>query len=68
MKSSLGEKIKQLRLNRKMTQSDVAKAVGVSGPIVVCKWEKDKAVPSDLNLYQLSVLFQDSSLCKGGFH
>lgn len=41
---TIGEKIKTGRLSRKMTQADLAKALGVS-PSAVGMWEQDRREP-----------------------
>ena len=53
---TLGTKICTLRTRRKMTQSDLAEACGVSFQSVQ-KWESDKARPTLEKLVQLSKLF-----------
>ena len=53
---SLGEVLKQHRVDCKMTQEFVAEALGVSRP-AVSKWESGKSDPSTTNLMALAKLF-----------
>ncbi len=53
---SLGESIKQYRVERKMTQEFVAEHLGVSRQ-AVSKWENGTADPSTSNLLALAKLF-----------
>ena len=53
---SLGEVLKQHRLNSKMTQEFVAESLGVSRQ-AVSKWESGASDPSTTNLMALAKLF-----------
>ena len=53
---SLGEVLKQHRIERKMTQEFVAEAIGVSRQ-AVSKWESGLSDPSTTNLMALAKLF-----------
>jgi transcriptional regulator with XRE-family HTH domain len=53
---SLGEKIKELRENRKMSQNDLASSLNVSQQ-AVSKWERDLGYPDIEILKNISVLF-----------
>ena len=53
---SLGEVLKQHRINCKMTQEFVAETVGVSRQ-AVSKWERGASDPSTTNLMALAKLF-----------
>lgn len=56
IKKTLGETIKELRVNRKMTQEFVAESLGVSRQ-AVSKWEGGATDPSTSNLFALAKLF-----------
>lgn len=56
VKVSLGESIKQHRIERKMTQEFVAERIGVSRQ-AVSKWERGSSDPSTTNLIALAQLF-----------
>ncbi|MDE6212510.1 MAG: helix-turn-helix domain-containing protein [Lachnospiraceae bacterium] len=61
MKSRLAENIKAFRKERKMTQEQLAEAMGVTVGAVY-KWESDQSNP-DLNLIiELADLFEVSKL------
>jgi transcriptional regulator with XRE-family HTH domain len=51
--ATLGSKIKTLRLEHKLTQREVAEAIGVS-KAAVSQWELDIAVPQGDNLIRLA--------------
>lgn len=53
---TVGEKIKTGRLSRKMTQADLAKALGVS-PSAVGMWEQDRREPDFDTLEALADVF-----------
>lgn len=53
---TLGERIKQYRLNSKLSQEKVAQLVGVSRQAVT-KWEADQSAPSTDNLFKLAEIF-----------
>ncbi len=54
-----GERLKDLRLDKKMTQSGLAKLLNVSGNTVYA-WETDKQEPSMSTLLKLSEIFEVS--------
>lgn len=56
VKVSLGETIKQYRVERKMTQEFVAERIGVNRQ-AVSKWESGSSDPSTSNLIALAKLF-----------
>ena len=56
---NLGERIKQLRLSSKMTQSSLAEKLFVSDK-VISKWEKGKSIPDVDILLDLSEIFDIS--------
>ena len=60
IKKSLGQTIKQLRTERRMTQEFVAESLGVSRQ-AVSKWESGAADPSTSNLFALAKLFRISA-------
>ena len=57
IRKSLGETLKQYRIQRNMTQELVAETLGVSRQ-AVSKWETGAAEPSTSNLIALARLFQ----------
>ena len=57
---TLGEVLKQHRLNCKMTQEFVAETLGVSRQ-AVSKWESGASAPSTTNLMALSKVFDVSA-------
>ena len=56
---NLGERIKQLRLDNKMTQNALSKQLFVSDK-VISKWEKNKSIPDVDILLELSEIFHVS--------
>lgn len=48
--------IKALRINKEMSQQDVADILGVSKPTVI-KWEKGEVRPKGLVIYALAKLY-----------
>lgn len=64
---SIGEKIKQARISKNMSQEELAAVVGVSRQ-AISKWESDKAVPSGANrealnqCLEIKVLDEDVSV------
>ena len=60
IRKSLGEVLKQHRVNCKMTQEFVAENIGVTRQSV-SKWETGKADPSTSNLISLAKLFDVSA-------
>ena len=57
---TLGEVLKQHRLNCKMTQEFVAETLGVSRQ-AVSKWESGASAPSTMNLMALAKVFDVSA-------
>lgn len=57
---SIGEKIRSCRIEKNVSQEELADALGVSRQII-SRWEKDKAAPSAWNLEALSSYFHVSS-------
>lgn len=57
---SLGERLKQCRMNCQMTQEFVAEAIGVTRQ-AVSKWENGTSDPSTSNLLALSKLYNVSA-------
>ena len=60
IKKSLGEIIKEYRMNCNMTQEFVAESLGVSRQ-AVSKWESGVTSPSKSNLFALAKLFNVSA-------
>ncbi len=50
------ERFKELRQDKKLSQSKVAELLGVS-PSVVCYWETDRSEPTAPNLVKIADLF-----------
>ncbi len=53
---SCGEKIKELRINRSLTQVELADSLHVSRSLVA-RWENDSVIPSDEDLKSLTEYF-----------
>ncbi len=53
---TLGERIKECRLNAKLSQEKVAELVGVSRQAVT-KWESNQSAPNTENLFKLAEIF-----------
>lgn len=51
-----GTLIKERRLERELTQREVAAAIGVD-PITISRWERGEVPPSDLNRVRLARFF-----------
>lgn len=49
----IGERIRELRKRKKMTQADVARKVGVSSPTIT-QWENNQTAPKGDNLLKVS--------------
>lgn len=58
----ISEKIKQLRLSTNKTQSDIAKALGITRSSVNA-WEMGISIPSTSYIIELSKLFDVSTDC-----
>ena len=64
---SIGEKIKQARVGKNMSQEELAAIVGVSRQ-AISKWESDKAVPTGANreilnqCLEIKVIDEDESI------
>lgn len=56
---TIGDKIKQLRLERKMTQDDLAQKLYVSRN-AISKWENNKGTPSIDNIQSIATMFNIS--------
>ena len=52
----IGQTIRDLRKLKKMSQSELAKVVGVSQTTVTA-WEQGKAKPSAKNIYKLAKIY-----------
>ena len=65
---AIGERIKELRKEKQISQGQLAKALGVSRQ-AVSKWENDQAEPDTLNLIRLAdILSTDSEFIATGNH
>lgn len=53
---TIGERIKQKRIERGLSQRAMAKELGVAN-MVLCWWEKDHNLPSLLSLWDLADYF-----------
>ena len=64
---SIGEKIKQARVGKNMSQEELAAIVGVSRQ-AISKWESDKAIPTGANreilnqCLEIKVIDEDESI------
>ena len=56
MEIKIGHIIKQLRLENKLTQLELAKKLGLSQD-TISLWELDKSLPDIVNLVKLSKIF-----------
>lgn len=56
---TLGEKMRELRKSRRMSQETVAELVGISRQ-AVNKWERDQSTPSTENLFKLAEILGTS--------
>lgn len=54
--SRFGRRLRNLRLEKKLTQADVAREVGV-GQTAVSQWEIGSTAPTLANIYELARLF-----------
>ena len=57
MKMTLGEKLKQLRIENEMSQKDLAKELGIFFT-AISKWEKDEYLPSIVYLNKMKKIFK----------
>lgn len=65
---SIGERIKDLRTSKNISQVQLAKALGVSRQ-AISKWENDLAAPDTIRLIQLAdILDTDSEYLVTGSH
>ncbi|QSB43850.1 helix-turn-helix domain-containing protein [Tsuneonella flava] len=58
-KETFGERLRRLRTDRAMSQSHLARQLGVS-KVTVWNWEKDSSVPRSQSLEQLAEIFRCS--------
>jgi transcriptional regulator with XRE-family HTH domain len=62
MSLDVGEKIKNLRIDKGLTQDELAERLNVSRALV-CKWETGSRLPAYSNVEELSTIFDvDSEL------
>ena len=62
MRLDVGEKIKNLRTDKGLTQDELAERLNVSRALV-CKWEPGSRLPAYSNVEELSTIFDvDSEL------
>lgn len=54
------ERLKELRLEKKLSKQQLAKEIGVSD-VAISRWENNKRVPNIINLYALAEFFNVSS-------
>lgn len=55
-----GERLKELRIERGISQAELAKRIGVSSGIV-CLWEIDKSEPTAPNIRKIADCFDVSA-------
>lgn len=53
-----GSRLRELRAARKMSQGDVASAIGIKTQGTISDWENDKREPEPENLLKLAELFR----------
>ena len=53
-----GERIKQLRKEKKLKVREISEFMGFSEPQAVYKWQRGDSLPTVDNLYALSILFE----------
>ncbi len=51
-------KLKEMRLERGLTQKEVAKLLGFKSDDRICLWEKGKAMPSVINLLKICKIYE----------
>lgn len=56
----LAERLKELRIERKLSLEKLALQIGVSDTAIM-KWEQNKSEPTALNLKQLALFFDVSA-------
>lgn len=67
MQIKLGEKLREMRRSRGLTQEQVAEMVGVS-PQAVSRWENDTAAPDVIMLAGLAMLYDTTTDALIGMH
>ena len=60
MKILFGKRIKELRIEKHLRQSDIARAIGVT-PATVTRWENSTQEPDYLTLALLAYFFEVST-------
>ena len=53
-----GERIKKLRMERRMSVTDICNYMGFENPQAVYKWQRGETLPTVDNLFALSHLFE----------
>ena len=53
-----GERIKKLRVEKRMSVADICEYMGFENPQAVYKWQRGETLPTVDNLYALSYLFE----------
>ena len=53
-----GERIKKLRMERRMSVTDICNYMGFENPQAVYKWQRGETLPTVDNLFALSYLFE----------
>lgn len=62
-----GEQIKKLRVQKRMSVTDICEYMGFENPQAVYKWQRGESLPTVDNLFALSRLFDtpiDNILCE----
>lgn len=62
-----GEQIKRLRVEKRMSVTDICEYMGFENPQAVYKWQRGESLPTVDNLFALSRLFEtpiDNILCE----
>ena len=65
MKDVFAERLKELRLERKLKQEELGKAIGVDGT-AISAWELSKNIPTFDKVIKLAILFNVSLDYLGG--
>ena len=58
--TKLAERLRELRVERKMSVRELAEALNVSS-VAVSRWENKKRIPNADNIYQIAVYFKVSA-------
>lgn len=68
MTTTLGQRIRETRILRNMTQTELAKLIKVSSPVVIGNWESDANKPDAEKIRRLCAALQVSAAYLLDFH